>query len=133
DMIKNSFDQVQQLLNLLICEEEIYLSIILRLICLLVLICLNEPNFTTRIITLFKYLNRKVFSVRVKKYLKKNSIEQLINVLSNDLKETGCDSLVIVNYYSGHSKVLSKFSNLKKNGIMKLTYKSIKEFHLALQ
>ncbi|RIA86766.1 hypothetical protein C1645_778836 [Glomus cerebriforme] len=57
-------------------------------------------------------------------------MEQLINFLHNDLKETNCDSLVIVYYYCRN---LSKFSNLKKNGIMMLTYKSVNEFKSALQ
>ncbi|CAB4422205.1 unnamed protein product [Rhizophagus irregularis] len=133
DVIKNSFDQAQQLLNLLIREEQIYLSIILRLVRLLVLIGLNEPNFATKVIIFFKYLNRRVISTKIKKYLEKKSMEQLTNILYNDLKETGFDSLVIVHYYVGHAKVLSKFSNLEENGIKKLRYKSIKEFHSALQ
>jgi hypothetical protein len=133
DFIKNSFDQVQKLLNLLICEEQVYLSIILRLIRLLILIGLNEPNFATKIIILFKYLKRKVFSTKIKKYLEKKSLEQLINVLCNDLKETGCDSLVIVHHYMKRTKVLSKFSKIEKNSIKKLTYRSIKEFHSSLQ
>jgi hypothetical protein len=131
--IKNSFNQIQQLLNLLVCEEQVYLSIILRLVRLLVLIGLNEPNFAVKVIILFKNLNRKVFSTQVKKYLEKKTMEQLINVLCNDLKETDCDSLVIVHYYVKHTKVLSKFSNLEKNGIKRLIYKTIEEYHSALQ
>ncbi|GES72918.1 hypothetical protein RCL_jg15567.t2 [Rhizophagus clarus] len=133
DMIKNSFEQVQQLLNLLIYEEHFYLSIILRLIRLLILICLNEPNYGTKIKIFFKYLNQRVFSTKIKKYLENKSMEQLINLLCNDLNETGCDSLVIVHYYVKHTKVLSKFSNLEKIGIKKLIYKSTEEFHSALQ
>ncbi|UZO21754.1 uncharacterized protein OCT59_014139 [Rhizophagus irregularis] len=132
-MIKNSFEQIQQLLNFLICEEMVYLSIILRLIRLLILMSMNEPKFTTKVIIFFKYLNRKVFSAKVKKYLEQKSMEQLIDVLCNDLEETSLDSLIIVHYHVEDARVLSKFSNLEKNGVMKLTYKSIKEFHSALQ
>ncbi|RIA97744.1 hypothetical protein C1645_227689 [Glomus cerebriforme] len=127
--IKNSFDQIQQLLDM-ICKEQIYMSVILRLIRLLILIRLNEPTFATEVITLFKSLNHKVTSLKIKKYLEERSTEQLVNFLHNDLNETGCDSLVIV-YYD--CKDLSKFSNLEKNGITKLTYKSDKEFNSALQ
>ncbi|GBB94135.1 hypothetical protein RclHR1_00230013 [Rhizophagus clarus] len=134
DMIKNSFEQAQQLLNLLIYEEHVYLSIILRLIRLLILICLNEPNYATKINIFFKYLYHRVFSTKIKKYLEKKSLEQLINVLCSDLNETGCDSLVIVHHNCvKRAQVLSKFSNVEKNGIKKLTYRSIKDFHSALQ
>jgi hypothetical protein len=132
-MIKNSFEHVQQLLNSLICEEMVHLSIILRLIRLLILISMNEPKFATRVIIFFKYLNRRVFSAKIKKYLENKSMEQLINVLYNDLKETNFDSLVIVHYNVENSRILSKFSNLEKNGVMKLKYKSLKEVHSALQ
>jgi len=57
-------------------------------------------------------------------------MEHLLNVLHHDLKETGCDSLVIVYH---HQKDLSKFSNLEKYGVMKLTYDSVEGFHSALQ
>ncbi|GBB97473.1 hypothetical protein RclHR1_00030030 [Rhizophagus clarus] len=132
-MIKYSFKQVQQLLNYLIREEMVYLSIILRLIRLLILISINEPKFATEVIIYFKYLNRRVISAKVKQYLNKKSMEQLTNVLYNDLKETSLDSLVIVHYHVENSKVLSKFSNLEKNDVMKLTYRSTKEFRSALQ
>ncbi|CAB4488006.1 unnamed protein product [Rhizophagus irregularis] len=133
DMINNSFDQVQKLLNLLICEEQVYLSIILRLIRLLILVSLNETKLATKVIILFKNLNRKVFSAKIKKYLEKESLEQLTNVLCNDLKETGCDYLVIVYHYAKYTEVLSKFSRIEKNSFKKLRYKSTKEFHSALQ
>jgi hypothetical protein len=77
-------------------------------------------------------------------------MEYFANVLHHDLnKETGSDSLIIVHYYYQRpviSSVLSssnnisdcttrtsKFSNLERNGIMKLTYDSIEGFHSALQ
>ncbi|GBB94136.1 hypothetical protein RclHR1_00230014 [Rhizophagus clarus] len=133
NVIENSFDQVKQLLNHLICEEQVYLSVILRLIRLLILIGLNESKFATKIIIFFKRLNHKVFSIKIKKYLEKKSLEQLINVLCNDLNETGCDSLVIVHHYMKCTQILSKFSSLEKSNIKKLTYKSVKDFHSALQ
>ncbi len=54
--INDSFDQVQQLLNLLICKEWTYLMIILRLIRLLVLIGLNKSIFERKVLNLFKHL-----------------------------------------------------------------------------
>ncbi|CAB4422241.1 unnamed protein product [Rhizophagus irregularis] len=129
--VKNSFDQVQQLLELLICKEQLYLLIILRLIRLLILIGLNESTFITRVFSLFKYLNNKVSSAKIKKYLKQKSKESLINVLYNDLKETGCDSLIIVYYQL--EDIPSKISKWEKCGIIKLTYNSAKGFRSALQ
>ncbi|RGB41701.1 hypothetical protein C1646_684951, partial [Rhizophagus diaphanus] len=129
--VKNSFDQVQQLLELLICKERVYLFVILRLIRLLILIGLNESTFITRVFSLFKYLNNKVFSAKIKKYLKQKSIELLLNVLYNDLKETGCDSLIIVYYQL--EDIPSKISKWEKYGITKLTYNSAKNFRSALQ
>ncbi|PKC15513.1 hypothetical protein RhiirA5_494516, partial [Rhizophagus irregularis] len=129
--VKNTFDQVQQLLELLICKEQLYLLIILRLIRLLILIGLNECTFITRVFSLFKYLNNKVSSAKIKKYLKQKSKESLINVLYNDLKETGCDSLIIVYYQL--EDIPSKISKWEKCGIIKLTYNSAKSFRSALQ
>ncbi|CAG8502109.1 4772_t:CDS:10 [Ambispora gerdemannii] len=132
--IGNSIDQVQQLINLLIYMEKFYLTIILRLIRLLVLICLNEPTFTTKIFNLFKHwskhLRDKVFSLKLNKYLNENCMDRLVIILHNDLKETDCDSLIIVHY---HLEGSSKFSGLEKHGIVKLKYTSAEEFHLALQ
>ncbi|PKY58608.1 hypothetical protein RhiirA4_550108 [Rhizophagus irregularis] len=131
--VKNSFDQVQQLLELLICKERLYLLVILRLIRLLILIGLNESTFITRVFSLFKYLNNKVSfsSAKIKKYLKQKSKESVINVLYNDLKETGCDSLIIVYYQL--EDIPSKISKWEKCGIIKLTYNSAKGFRSALQ
>ncbi|POG66195.1 hypothetical protein GLOIN_2v1659127 [Rhizophagus irregularis DAOM 181602=DAOM 197198] len=132
--VKNSFDQVQQLLELLICKEQLYLLVILRLIRLLILIGLNESTFITRIFSLFKYLNNKVSSAKIKKYLKQKSKESVINVLYNDLKETGCDSLIIVYYQlEDIPSKISKWEKYEKYGIIKLTYNSAKDFRSALQ
>ncbi|CAG8445863.1 12594_t:CDS:2 [Ambispora gerdemannii] len=69
-----------------------------------------------------------------------NSIDQvqLLNLLicmkkvylTIILRRQDCDSLAIVHYYLEGS---SKFSDLEKHGILKLKYKSVEEFHLALR
>ncbi|CAG8530765.1 2253_t:CDS:10 [Ambispora leptoticha] len=130
DEITNSIDQVQQLFDLLISTGQVYLNIILRLIRLLVLICLNESDFATRVFDLFKCWSKKSFSPKVTKYLNGSSISRLAFVLHDDLKETDCDSLVIVHYHLGDS---SKFSNLEEHGIIKLNYTSVERFHSALR
>jgi hypothetical protein len=129
--IMNSFKQIKQLLNLLINKEQIYFTIILRLIRLLVLIGLNEFTYAPRVLSLFKYLNNKISSADIKKYLQQRSMGPLLNVLHNDLKETDFDSLVIVYYQS--EDIPSKFSKLEKHGIIKLAYGSIEGFRSALQ
>ncbi|RIA87457.1 hypothetical protein C1645_777254, partial [Glomus cerebriforme] len=128
--IKDSFDQIQQLLDILIGREQTYLLIILRLIRLLVLIGINESTFATKVFNLFRYLNNKVSSKNIKKYLEEKSMTRLINVLSNDLKKTGCDSLIIVYYQLEEG--MSRFYSLEKQGIIKLSYNSIKEFIFEL-
>jgi hypothetical protein len=147
-VINNSFDQVQQLLDL-ICKQG-YFTIILRLIRLLVLIGLNESTFASKVLNFFKQLNNRVSSivtnVKIKKYLmkgryiKENNIEKdveeremeyLVKILHDDLSETNCDSLIIVHNYRREG--LSKFFNLEKYGIMKLSYNSIEDFHCSLQ
>ncbi|CAG8449773.1 2698_t:CDS:10 [Ambispora leptoticha] len=130
DEITNSVDQVQQLFDLLISTGQVYLTIILRLIRLLVLIGLNESDFATRIFDLFKCWSKKSFSPKVTKYLNGSSMSRLAFVLHDDLKETDCDSLVIVHYHSENS---SKFSDLEENGIVKLNYTSVERFHSALR
>ncbi|CAG8769571.1 7286_t:CDS:2, partial [Funneliformis caledonium] len=77
--------------------------------CIKLLIGLNKSAFES-------YLNEKYFV-------------RLVDVLHIDLKETGCDSFVIVHYnYLGSSK----FFNLEKTWyVMKITYKSIVGFHNA--
>ncbi|CAG8468533.1 12444_t:CDS:10 [Ambispora leptoticha] len=128
--IKSSIDQVQQLLNL-IFTEQVYLTNILRLIRLLVLICINEPTSANKVFDLFvHWYNDKVFSPKLLKYLNKSSMDRLAIILHDDLKETDCESLVIVHY---HSEASSKFSDLEKHGIVKLKYTSVKEFHIALK
>ncbi|PKK63431.1 hypothetical protein RhiirC2_855013 [Rhizophagus irregularis] len=60
--------------------------------------------------------------------------ESLINVLYNDLKETGCDSLIIVYYQlEDIPSKISKWEKYEKYGIIKLTYNSAKDFRSALQ
>ncbi|CAG8480420.1 12096_t:CDS:10 [Ambispora gerdemannii] len=132
--ITNSIDEVQRLLELLILTERVYLTTILRLIRLLVLIGLNETTSETRVIDLFEHwykpLKDKVFSPTLIRYLNERYMGRLANILHKDLKETDCDSLVIVHYHRGGS---SKFSNLEQHGIVKLEYNSIKQFYFALQ
>ncbi|CAG8494313.1 1748_t:CDS:1 [Funneliformis caledonium] len=132
-VINNSIDQVQQLLDLLFCKEEIYLPIILRLLRLLVLINLNETTFTQKILNLFKHFfsKNKIFSIKIKTYLEENRLVRLVAVLHNDLREMRCDSLVIVRYQSNS---ISKFAYFEKyDGIKNLTYNSIGKFRSSLR
>ncbi|CAG8599352.1 6570_t:CDS:1 [Funneliformis caledonium] len=130
--INNSIDQVQQLLDLLFCKEQAYLTIILRLIRLLILIGLNESKFVQNILNLFKHIISKydIFSTKIKKYLKEDDFTSLEIILHNDLKEKFCDSLVIV-----HHRCISKskFAFFEKNGVKRLTYNSIEEFRSSLR
>ncbi|CAB4422233.1 unnamed protein product [Rhizophagus irregularis] len=144
--IMNSIDQIRQLLSLLIYKEQTHFTIIIRLIRLLVLIGLNESTCSSYILNLFKYLDKKFSSSEIKKfdhrsisdqsyiiskYLEQKTMGLLVNVLHKDLKETGCDSLVIV-YYQLEG-IPSKFSDWEKHGIIKLAYNSIEGFRSALQ
>ncbi|CAG8764480.1 11229_t:CDS:1, partial [Ambispora leptoticha] len=131
--INNSIDQVQRLLYLILAEQ-VHLTIILRLIRLLVLIGLNESTSASKVFNTFKYwdktLRDKIFSSKLMKYLNENYMGRLAITLHNDLKETGCDSLVILHYpWEG----MSKFSNLEQYGIVKLKYTSVEQFHSALR
>ncbi|CAG8603405.1 5443_t:CDS:1 [Funneliformis mosseae] len=130
--INNSIDQVQQLLDLLFCNEQVYLTIILRLIRLLILIGLNESSFAQEILKRFKNIHskNKIFSTKIKKYLEENEFVRLVEILYNDLKEIRCDSLVIVHH---QSKSKSKFAYFEKNGVKSLTYNSIEEFRSSLR
>ncbi|CAG8443549.1 12761_t:CDS:2 [Funneliformis caledonium] len=130
--IKNVLNQIQLLLDLLICKEPINPSIILRLIRLLVLIGLNESTFEQDVFKIFERLHKKneIFPVKIKNYLNEKKFVRLVDVLHKDLMETGCDSLVIIHYNNFGS---SKFSNLEKHGIVKITYQSIEEFLNALR
>ncbi|CAG8496296.1 5607_t:CDS:2 [Ambispora gerdemannii] len=71
-------------------------------------------------------LTEQAFSPKLIRYLSESYMHHLTIVLHNDLKETDCDSLIIVHYQSGDS---SKFSNLEQYGIVKLEYKSVEQFH----
>ncbi|CAG8625374.1 2575_t:CDS:2 [Funneliformis caledonium] len=132
--VKDSLEQVQQLLEYLIYDDRFYQyqSIILRLIRLLVLIGRNEPTFATKVFNLFKYLSKDASSIniKIKKYMDESQMGRLVNILKDDLKETGCDSLVIVQYQWGG---LSRFAELEKSGgVMVLKYKSNEEFRESL-
>ncbi|PKY41812.1 hypothetical protein RhiirA4_396541, partial [Rhizophagus irregularis] len=130
--IRYSTEQIQKLLELLIREDErYYLTIILRLIRLLVLIGRNESSSSFKVISLFKSLikNDLVHSGKVKKYLEESNIVRLVNILKDDLKETGCDLLVIVHYQWGG---ISRFQELEKSGVVMLKYNSVESFHSSL-
>ncbi|PKY21480.1 hypothetical protein RhiirB3_409485 [Rhizophagus irregularis] len=130
--IRYSIEQIQKLLELLIREDErYYLTIILRLIRLLVLIGRNESSSSFKVISLFKSLikNDLVHSGKVKKYLEESNIFRLVNILKDDLKETGCDSLVIVHYQWGG---ITRFQDLEKSGGVMLKYNSVESFHSSL-
>ncbi|CAG8633342.1 4892_t:CDS:2, partial [Ambispora leptoticha] len=134
--LNDSIDQIQRLLDLLILTRQYYLITILRLMRLLILIGLKESsNFGTKIFNLFKNwakpLKENVFSPKIIRYLNESyMMSRLALVLHNDLSETDCDSLVIVHYHGGGS---SKFSYLEQHGIIKLEYKSVKQFYFALR
>ncbi|CAG8621623.1 1059_t:CDS:2 [Funneliformis caledonium] len=130
--INNTIDQVQQLLDLLFCKEQDYLTIILRLIRLLILIGLNESKFEQNILNLFKQFFSKyeIFSTKIKKYLKEDDFTRLEIILHNDLKEKCCDSLVFVHHQCISQ---SKFAFFEKNGVKSLKYNSIEEFRSSLR
>jgi hypothetical protein len=125
--LEESFNQIDRLINQLICKESVYLTVILRLIRLLVLIGLNESTIMPKITKLFKGLIKEVYSIKIKKYLEINATVELKIFLHNDLKETGCDSLVFVQYNQQGGTI----HNSEK--IVKLTYNSIKGFRSALR
>ncbi|GBC01012.1 hypothetical protein RclHR1_04030007 [Rhizophagus clarus] len=126
--LEKSFNQIEQLINKLINKENTFSTIILRLIRLLVLIGLNESTIMPKITKFFKLLSKDVHTtVKIKKYLKINAVAELRIFLHNDLKETGCDSLVFVQYNQQGGKTY----NSEK--IVKLTYNSIKGFRSALR
>lgn len=135
EALRNSFGQIEQLLSLLIRFNGMsYQLIIFRLIRLLVLIGLNEYALRPMVFDLLRRTNNQNQKsqspfVDFKKYLVERDIGRLVNIMKNDLKEAGCDSLVIVHYYSGG---MSKFSGLEKFGIMKLAYNSIEGFRSSL-
>ncbi|PKY26942.1 hypothetical protein RhiirB3_477272 [Rhizophagus irregularis] len=126
--LEKSFNQIQQLINQLLYKENVYLTIILRLIRLLVLIGLNESTIMPKITKFFKCLSKDVYSIKLIKYLEINATADLKKFLHSDLKETGCDSLVFVQYQQGATP---KIYNSEK--IVKLTYNSIKGFRSALR
>jgi hypothetical protein len=130
DEIRNSLEQIKQLLDHLIHNERYHLTIILRLIRLLVLIGRNEFNLGLRVLNIFKDLIKIVHSTKIKKYLEEKSITSMIKILKDDLEETKCDSLVIVHYHWGG---VSRFSELEKSGVPMLKYKTIEEFRTALR
>ncbi|CAG8526161.1 1855_t:CDS:2 [Funneliformis mosseae] len=125
--INNTIDQVQQLLDLLFCKEQDYLTIILRLIRLLIIIGLNESKFEQNILNLFKQFFSKfeIFSTKIKKYLKEDDFTRLEIILHNDLKEKCCYSLVIV-----HHQCIEEFRSSLRKIISSVT--EIPEDKLAL-
>ncbi|CAG8526884.1 15115_t:CDS:10, partial [Dentiscutata heterogama] len=134
DALRNSFNQAEHLLSLLIYSGKSYQIIVLRLIRLLVLIGLNEPALKPMIFDLFRRLNNQSQKFQnqfmdFKKYVVEREIGRLVGIIKNDLRETGCDSLIIVYYNSGG---MSKFSGLENFGITKLTYNSIEGFRSSL-
>jgi hypothetical protein len=130
--IRYSMEQIQKLLELFIYEDErYYMTIILRLIRLLVLIGRNESSFSFKVSTLFRSLNKLIQTPggKIRKYLEESSIVRLVNILKDDLKETGCDSLVIVHYNWGG---MSRFLELEKSGVAMLKYNTVEGFRSSL-
>ncbi|CAG8476933.1 5442_t:CDS:10 [Acaulospora colombiana] len=124
---------IETLLNqtqrLLLHEDTKYPNVILRLIRLLVLIGLNESTLISRVLNLFRYLTKEPRFKNYKYIVEKNT-GRLWEILINDLKETGCDSLVNVYYDCGGK---SRFSVFEKYGTTKLSYNSIEGFHSSLR
>jgi hypothetical protein len=54
---------------------------------------------------------------------------RLVDILKDDLRETDCDSLVIVHYHWGG---ISRFVELEKSGVVMLKYNSVEGFHSSL-
>ncbi|CAG8547507.1 18433_t:CDS:10 [Acaulospora morrowiae] len=127
--IYDLFYQTRELLDILISKNFFYSPIILRLIRILVLIGLNDYRLANKVTNYFILIFPSVPG-RFRTYLQENTMSRLAGVLNNDLKGTGCDSLLIVYYNLGGK---SRFEDWKKFGIEKLTYKSIEEFRSSLR
>ncbi|CAG8508973.1 11648_t:CDS:10 [Diversispora eburnea] len=125
--IKGLYYQAENILNIITNDyrKMQYTTIILRLIRLLTLICLNESGFTSFVLDLFKSLRNQLRN----KYLLVTNRGQLVDILNNDLKENGFDSLVIVYNWGG----MSRFSSLVKPGITMISYHDPNEFSSSLQ
>ncbi|CAG8751366.1 9856_t:CDS:1, partial [Acaulospora morrowiae] len=128
--IDNLFHQTKTLLKMLIHKKIFSPPIILRLIRILVLIGLNEYRLAKMVTYSFDMFYPLLHSGRFRTYLQEDSMPRLAGVLNNDLKGTGCDSLLIVYYKCGKE---SRFDDLEKFGIEKLTYNSIEEFRSSLR
>ncbi|RHZ85526.1 hypothetical protein Glove_64g64 [Diversispora epigaea] len=94
--------------------------------------CLSEkPTFNNRRIKLFfKRLSNKLYIENYNKNLLVINQSHFVNILNDDLKENGFDSLVIV--YDNWGGI-SKFSSWEKSGITKISYHSIEEFRSSLR
>ncbi|CAG8439004.1 8533_t:CDS:10 [Acaulospora morrowiae] len=128
--LKNIFHQTKTLINKLIYKKPFYPEIILRLLRLLVLIGLNESKLNFMIINYFKSLSDQLLSMKFKKYLNESRNYKLAEILNNDLKKNGCDSLLILHYNWGGK---SKFAEWEKFGISRISYSSVDEFRSSLQ
>ncbi|CAG8520792.1 11613_t:CDS:10, partial [Gigaspora margarita] len=105
--LESILDKIQQFFNLLISKHQVYPTIILRLIQHLVLIGLNESKYEQEILKFFKRLSEESdydqfrkcpHYVQFKKYLEGSNIGDIIKILNEDLRRTGCDFLVIAHY-----------------------------------
>ncbi|KAF0550861.1 p-loop containing nucleoside triphosphate hydrolase protein [Gigaspora margarita] len=139
-----SFNLFMQLLYKLDFTDSYHFPIILRMIRLLVLIGLNEFIFESKILDHFNRLRIHVSNVldyckrsdfngftseKIKRYLDDRHMGRLVKTLISDLKETGCDSLVVI-YYRNDG--ISKFTEQVKNGAKILNYSSSEEFKSSL-
>ncbi|CAG8510853.1 7653_t:CDS:10 [Acaulospora colombiana] len=130
--IKGSFHQIRILLDILVRSQYYHSAVILRLIRLLILVGLNQSELArSMILNLLGDLSTKFYNAEFKKYLEKNSMASLVEILNNDIKKTGCDSLLMVYYDSGAKSRFFEWE--KKIGITKLSYNSIEVFRSSLK
>ncbi|CAG8736311.1 29677_t:CDS:2, partial [Racocetra persica] len=130
--IGDFFDLSHQLLCELDFTKNYHSPIILRLLRLLILIGYNESicesTSISKVINLFSSMKFS-HSEKINRYLKERSMGLLIKTLINDLRETGCDSLVVVYY---RREDISNFAELINDGAKILKYNSSEEFRSSL-
>ncbi|RIB01293.1 hypothetical protein C2G38_1022654 [Gigaspora rosea] len=137
--LKIILDKIQQFFSLLISKNQVYPTIILRLIQHLVLIGLNESKYEQEILKFFKCLSEESdydqfrkcpHYVQFKKYLEGSNIGDIIKILNDDLKRTECDFLVIAHYR--YIKSRRKFPYLGPK-VKKITYEESHLFYSRLR
>ncbi|CAG8521874.1 1680_t:CDS:10 [Paraglomus brasilianum] len=125
--INNAFNQAQQLFHL-IYKFQPYSPTVVRLIRLLVLIGLNECTFESPVLKLFTDIRNQYSCVEFRGYVMADNMTYLARILANDLKATGCDSLVIIHNSCGPSR----FRGLNIYDVKMLSYNSVAGFYSSL-